>query len=207
MKSYSVVLIIGVIVTFLYSVFHDLKLRKKRKQVLEELTIALMKGDNQKYETILSDNQGMFPRFNLAYLQLENEIAQNNYSNIRESLADFEQAKLNKKQKKALYGMLFNYFMAQGHYKEGGTCLKKLKEDGVTESVHQCEIMYDTLAENVSAYIDEVLKRVETEYGEKRLRSTYLLSKMYANQGDLLNARKYEQEVQENIIALLQTQA
>ena len=61
MKSYSVVLIIGVIVTFLYSVFHDLKLRKKRKQVLEELTIALMKGDNQKYETILSDNQGMFP--------------------------------------------------------------------------------------------------------------------------------------------------
>ena len=131
MKSYSVVLIIGVIVTFLYSVFHDLKLRKKRKQVLEELTIALMKGDNQKYETILSDNQGMFPRFNLAYLQLENEIAQNNYSNIRESLADFEQAKLNKKQKKALYGMLFNYFMAQGHYKEGGTCLKKLKEDGV----------------------------------------------------------------------------
>ena len=133
MKSYSVVLIIGVIVTFLYSVFHDLKLRKKRKQVLEELTIALMKGDNQKYETILSDNQGMFPRFNLAYLQLENEIAQNNYSNIRESLADFEQAKLNKKQKKALYGMLFNYFMAQGHYKEGGTCLKKLKEDGVKE--------------------------------------------------------------------------
>ena len=52
MKSYSVVLIIGVIVTFLYSVFHDLKLRKKRKQVLEELTIALMKGDNQKYEII-----------------------------------------------------------------------------------------------------------------------------------------------------------
>ena len=167
--------------------------RKKRSDLMNRLTGLLAEKKFREFDELIDapGTRKAFPVFNLYFLKLNEAFLKEDEKEIRKAFDSFNDLRMNKVQKEALYKKGFYYYLSMEDKKNTGVYYGLLKELGIRDQ-ETIDIMYDTYILNGYQYLDKIQKQCDEAQGENKTAFYALLSDLYRNKGDEEKAKEYE---------------
>ena len=112
---------------------------------------------------------------------------------IDRRFADFDQCRLNDKQKEAVYYNAFYYYVACSDIAKVRLYGNRLLNLATCSEALKAETQkyYAVMIDHSYADLDEDLARLDQLEGEEKAKAEFLISKMFENQGDSQQAKLY----------------
>ena len=187
-----IVMVAVVVLTLALDMFTRRKLKKKQDEALNKLGSYLNEKDFKSFDQYIESDEikKIFPEYNIKFLKLNEAILKEDKSIIDKAFLSFDNVKMNKAQKSALYHKGFYYYLALEDKKKTDKYYSLLKE-GVAEDIERIDCAYDTYLLKGSKYLDKVLDIVKNLKEEEALPYYSLLIQMYENKGEKDKVKEY----------------
>ena len=186
-------IVIMIIVIAIYFGFQYYQ-KKKKDDVYKRMASLLDKGDFDEFDRLASSKEvaRMFPPFNIFFIKLNAAMMKGSHNAVDKALKDFDQLRMSKPQKQALYEKTFYYYLGQQDEKGAKKYLDLLTELDVN-NIDVISCFYDTYLQEGSRYLDRMLEILEDTPLEQKPAYEALISDIYKNRKDKENAVKYEE--------------
>lgn len=163
-------------------------------RIANQLAKYVLLGKYDQYEVLR--NKGvtkyLIPPFNLLYSDFNKAVSQNDREEAERCLAVLETIRLSKRQKGTVYARAFYYYVLLKD-KEKATRYYRLTGDYSNASeMKDMDIFFDTFVQNGYAYLEEVQELIKTAPEQALSDYESVLSQIFSNKGDEVQARKYK---------------
>lgn len=187
-------LYIWIIIIFCAAILFVLLRKSMRDKTTAQLSKALAEKNYQEFDETLEKNRKLFPRFNYEYLLMQRNILQHNSAGVAANIQHIESYALNNRQKDTAFYDAFNYFMEREEYVHAEQVMKTINQCKDEELKFIVKSSYDSIALKGHRYQEELLNRIaKKEYEPQRGYYELILSYIYLNLGDQVNAVKYKE--------------
>ena len=169
--------------------------KRLRSRLAGELSSCLMTRDFDRFDRLIEKRsvQFVFDPFNIDFMKLNAALVKQDPAEIDRRFADFDQCRLNDKQKEAVYYNAFYYYVARSDIAKVrlygnrllnlATCSEALKAETQKD--------YAVMIDHSYADLDEDLAKLDQLEGEEKAKAEFLISKMFENKGDSQQAKLY----------------
>lgn len=165
------------------------------RKIGDRLTAYLLRGQYDEYAILR--NKGMtkylIPSFNLVYMDMNKAIAQNDRAGVEECLELYDGMRLSRKQKSQAFSRAFYYYVLLKDSEKATRYYRLTRDFSDAAEMKDMDIFFDTFVQKGYTYLKEVKTRLETVPRQELSDYESLLSQMYANKGDTMQAEKYRQ--------------
>lgn len=176
------------------------------RRIGNRLTEYIFRGQFDKYEELR--NKGLtkylISPFNLIYSDFNKAIVQNNREAAEICLDNFDNMRLSKRQKNTVYARAFYYYVLLKDKEKATRYYRLTKDFSDASAMRDMDIFYDTFVEKGYAYLEEVKELIKTVPQQALSDYESVLSQMYANKGDVLQAEKYKKLAEKHFELLKQ---
>ena len=137
--------------------------------------------------------QFVFDPFNIDFMKLNAALVKQDPAEIDRRFADFDQCRLNDKQKEAVYYNAFYYYVARSDIAKVRLYGNRLLNLATCSEALKAETQkyYAVMIDHSYADLDEDLAKLDQLEGEEKAKAEFLISKMFENKGDSQQAKLY----------------
>lgn len=130
--------------------------------------------------------------FELYRIKLISAASKGNDREIANRYEAFDTLRMNKKEKENIYSDAYFWFMSRNNSEKAKKYYDLLEQIGDYYNKFNIQCSYNTFIEHGYKYLDDALVRYNTANDAQKLSLASLISTMYANKGDVENAKKYD---------------
>ena len=160
-----------------------------------ELSSCLMTRDFDRFDRLIEKRsvQFVFDPFNIDFMKLNAALVKQDPAEIDRRFADFDQCRLNDKQKEAVYYNAFYYYVARSDIAKVRLYGNRLLNLATCSEALKAETQkyYAVMIDHSYADLDEDLAKLDQLEGEEKAKAEFLISKMFENKGDSQQAKLY----------------
>ena len=185
-------LIIGSVIMAAITVAVIINVLKKNQYI--KILNCIQLRDHKGFENLCENRftKFLFPEMYLDSLRLDEAMIRNNKSDVESCLERLTIAKLSEKDKEKVYSQAFNYYLSCGDEKNCREWLNRIEGLQNERLIQETRRTFDIYIEKGYKYLDEMLQETSEMEPSKAYVNEYLISLMYRNRNDKINAGKYE---------------
>ncbi len=193
--------IIAIVVVIAIAIALAIALLKKK--IGQNIVVAIESGNHDLFVSIIEDKKTKFlyPAAYLDSLRLNEAMIRNDVNEIDRLLEKLNKVKLSEKDKEKIYSQAYNYYLSVKSYKKCGIWHDKIKELKNDRLINEVDKSYNIYVEKGYKYLDDMLAELENMEENSRGVNEFLISLMYKNKNDKVNAAKYEKLSKEHLKA------
>lgn len=192
----AIVVVLAIVIAFIISTL--------KKSQYQKIVMSLQLKDRKEFNELLNNKltKFLFPAIFLDNLRLSDAIMRDNKGEVSKLLEKITKQKLSSKDKERVYSQAYNYYLSindKGNCTEWYNKIQNLSNDRLRLEVDKT---YNIYVEKGYKYLDEMLEQVEEMDPKNAGVNEFLISLMYQNKGDAVNAKKYKKLSEEHLKAL-----
>ncbi len=172
-----------------------------KKNISHKIVLAVESGNHELFNAILEKKitKFLFPAAYLDSLRLNEAMMRNDVNEIDRLLDKLNKIKLSEKDKEKIYSQAYNYYLSVKSYKKCTIWHDKIKELKNDRLIAEIDKSYNIYVEKGYKYLDEMLEELDNMEPANRGVNEFLISLMYKNKKDNVNAAKYEKLSREHL--------
>ncbi len=172
-----------------------------KKNISHKIVLAVESGNHELFNAILEKKitKFLFPAAYLDSLRLNEAMMRNDVNEIDRLLDKLNKIKLSEKDKEKIYSQAYNYYLSVKSYKKCAIWHDKIKELKNDRLIAEIDKSYNIYVEKGYKYLDEMLEELDNMEPANRGVNEFLISLMYKNKKDNVNAAKYEKLSREHL--------
>ena len=163
------------------------------RNIEQKLNYFLYNKDFKSYDKLRNQfvTKYLFNPFNLKFSDLNRYGIEGNIEKFEETIHEFNQMRLNKNQKEAVYTKAFYYFMMKKDLENADRYYHYLKDLDRPEIMGNIEVFHDTFIEKGHTYLEQTLTALENANEVEKADLESIIAQMYDNMGDKEKAMQY----------------
>ena len=193
---------IVMIVVFVGSLLFDNYLKKKRDQYTSHLVKLVTDGNFEEFDKEINSDEAKknIPPANIDILKFNVAIMRNKQNDVQEIFDSFETKRLSNDAKLTIYTRALGYFTTTSDVTRCKKCYDIImalpKNEQTKTSVQR---VYEIMVEKKTDKLNELLDEVNTITGMPKCIDEFLISEIYTNMKDDVNAKKYSELAKEHL--------
>ncbi|MBR4462725.1 MAG: hypothetical protein IKS51_09120 [Erysipelotrichaceae bacterium] len=181
-------------------ILSEVSRRAFKNAVSNKLTRLLLNGEYEAFDKLADRfyTKYLVAPFNLDYIKMNSYLSRGDDRKVKEIFDHFENCRLNKAQRFAVYSNAFYYYLTLEDTQKCKKYYKLLKENAdASQDTTMIDWLNDAYVENGTKYLDEILSRYENARDSVKPQLDALLARNYENKGDKKNANIYNKKLNE----------
>ena len=165
-----------------------------KKSQYQKILNCIQQGDHSGFENLCKSGltKFLFPEMYIDHLRLDEAMIRNNRSDIELCLQRLSKATLSEKDREKVYSQAYNYYLSCCDEENCRKWLNKIESLQNDRLIQETRRTFDIYIQKGDRYLDEMLEETSEMEPPRAYVNEYLISMMYRNRNDKINARKYE---------------